>query len=272
MRALAVLCLLSAVLCLPVRAQPDVVELLRRQRLEARFGELMVILGDAVPPRPFIPHATTDPYLLRYEALVAARHAAYADSVARARADSLAEAARLTTIRWHLTPADDQGGFLERYREVFWQAAFSQAPMDSVSTPVLRARLGTLFGAPTRNAAAAEQEGYAGSEFVQFEYWLVANDTIPVLVLDIDGPFGRGLLIAGDEDQAALMPALKADLSARLLADGLRATPFADYYQSSEREQWYRTGFDGTQYFVTEVRPPRWARQRREGQKWIIHR
>src|SRR5690606_296284 len=128
---------------------------------------------------------------------------------------------------------DEQGPFIGEYGEVFWVAAPRLAALDTVATPRLRALLNGAFGAPTRNAAAAEQEGYAGSEHVQFEYWFAVNDSIPLLVLDRDGPFGRGLIVAGDEAHRRLLPLLAADLAARLAR--ARPTPYADYYHAQER-------------------------------------
>ncbi|SRR5690606_51126 len=256
------------------RAQADVVGQLRYQRFLTRSAELLREIGDAVPPRP--PERLESPtlYTLWHDRIVAARQA-YADSLAeaarRAVLDSLAALPpSLPEIAWAKTEADDQGRFLALYRETFWRAVSTPASIDSVATPELRARLNGLFGAPTRNAAAAEQEGYAGSEYVQFEYWLVVNDTIPILVLDRDGPFGRGLLVAGDEAHAAVLPLVKADL-ARRLAEA-RPTPYADYYHRYADDQWFRTGFDGATYFTRESRRPRWVRRLGRNEKWRIFR
>jgi hypothetical protein len=139
-----------------------------------------------------------------------------------------------------------------------------------MATLELRARLTQLFGTPTRNAAAAAQERYAGSEFVQFEYWLVVNDSIPLLVLDVAGPFGRGLLVAGDETQTEHVAHVRADLYARLL-EAPPTVPFVDYYHDYERKQWFKAGFDGAAFFTEPIRTPRWARNF-VGEKWRIHR
>ena len=224
----------------------------------------MPLRPPALVPRPH------DRILAGFEAALALQRA-HADSLVRARADSVAAAVRLGPVDWYPVAAHGQGEFLEAYREVYWMVVNAPAPTDSVATPELRARLGALFGAPTRNAAAAEQEGYAGSEYVQFEYWLVANDSIPILVMDHNGPFGRGLLIAGDDRFQRVLPALKADLAAQILAAGPPA-PHADYYHARDRDAWFRTGFDGLTYFTNEVRTPRWARRPREGARWRIYR
>lgn len=273
LRSVLILALLvPAALCAdPARAQSDedLVETLVRQRRAARLAEIAASLPRTAPPRP--PRSLESPVsrevagLLAYwEAETRADSAAVADSLA-------ALEPILPEIAWDKVEPDAQGPFLERYRETYWtvRGLSAFAPMDTVQTSALRAALAARFGTPTRNAAAQEQEGYAGSEYVQFEYWMIANDSIPLLVMDVDGPFGRGLILAGDETQTYLLPELKAHLGALLLS--VEPAAYVDYFHSSDREQWYRTGYDGTAYFAEETRRPRWAR-RRTGQRWTIHR
>ena len=249
----------------------DVVDLLVQQRTEVRIAELLEELGGKAFPRPPGHPGAMTLYRLWAERNLA-RRKAIADSQAaeEERAAARANALGAEPIRWRKIAAEDQGEFLDRYREVFWQSIGTPNPQDTLATSHFRARLNGLFGAPTRNAAAMEQEEYAGSEFVQFEYWLIANDSIPILVLDIDGPFGRGLLVAADEAYTDDYAAIKDDLFEKMFKS--EPTPYADYYHSRERSQWYRTGFDGTEYFIREVRRPRWAARRSRDEKWRIFR
>lgn len=256
------------------RAQ-SVVDVLRQQRAAARIAEIQAELGSHVAPRPPARLGEAD---VHTRALLAerARRQAARDSLVRAdaaAADSVIRAAQLATARWRKVEPGAQQSFVEQYREAYWQAAAMGAgtvAIDTVATPALRGRLQAVFGDPTRNADAQERHGYGGSEFVQFEYWFVVNDSIPVLALDVDGPFGRGLLVAGMESQSGLLPTLKADLSRRLLA-APGPDPFVDYYHAYDRRRWYRTGFNGAERFTVEVRPPRWSR-RPTTDRWIIHR
>ena len=254
------------------RAQ-NVVELLQRQRLEARAAEVAAGLDPDVAPRPVISLGAADPFTEAFLA-VQARRQAVLDSVAAERAaqtrrDSLAGTP--PRLVWAKVEPDAQGAFLDRYREVFWRASDPRRlALDTTATPVIRGRLQNVFGRPTRNADALRQVGYTGNEFVQFEYWFVVNDSIPVLLLDLDGPFGRGLLLAGSEEFADALPDLKADLSRQLFA-APGPDPFVDYYHSFERESWYRTGFNGTEFFTVPIRPPGWV-QSRAVDRWVIHR
>ena len=261
----------------PAPQAQNVVDVLRSQRAEARAAEVLGEIGPRTPPRPAGAAGrggAADPHVAAYRAVVDRRRA-LADSARRAheaRADSAILAARLATLRWEKVRPADQGPFLEQYAEAFWVSAPTggRAAVDTTNTAVLRGKLQAAFGDPTRNGDAQRRHGYGGSDHVQFEYWFAVNDTIPVLVLDLDGPFGRGLMVAADEAQAALLPALKADL-ARRLARERTADPWLDYYHSFERGAWYRTGYNGAELYVREVRPPRWS-GRASGDRWIIHR
>ena len=266
--------LMSLALCLmPSARAQSVVEVLQRQRLEARVAEVAAELGPTVAARPPVALGDPDPFTAGF-AWVEARRRAARDSIEAARLagirrDSLAGTPR--RLVWTKVEPAAQGGFLERYREVFWKATDARGvAADTMATPRVRARLQSVFGRPTRNADAVRQVGYTGNEFVQFEYWFVVNDSIPVLLLDLDGPFGRGLLMAGSEEFIAAMPELKDDLSRQLLrAPG--PDPFVDYYHSFERQQWFRTGYNGTDFFTLPIRPPGWSR-REAVDRWVIHR
>ncbi len=249
----------------------DFVDLLVQQRTTTRIAELLEETGGRVELRPHQPMYEITSYRLWMEQNLYIRRARVDSlAVAAAQADADSIASVVPEMVWQKVSADDQGEFLSQYQEVFWHAIGAPHPSDTLSTSHFRARLNGLFGAPTRNAAAAEQEEYAGSEYVQFEYWLIVNDAIPVLVLDTDGPFGRGLLIATDESFADDFARLKTDLFDRL--GGTDPTPFADYYHSLDLQKWFRTGFDGTEYFVQETRRPRWAVSRSRNEKWQIFR
>ena len=259
--------------CAPGVRSQGVVELLQRQRIEARVAEIAADLGPDVAVRAPQRLGEADPFTEAFLGVEAQRQAAR-DRVAAAQAaqnrlDSLA--GRPDRLVWAKVEPDAQGAFLARYREVFWRASDPRRlALDTTATPLIRGRLQGIFGRPTRNADALRQVGYTGNEFVQFEYWFVVNDSIPVLLLDLDGPFGRGLLLAGSEEFADVLPVLKANLSDRLFA-ATGPDPFVDYYHSFERRQWYRTGYNGTEFFTVPIRAPGWV-QSRAVDRWVIHR
>ena len=183
------------------------------------------------------------------------------------------EAPTLRRIRWDRVGPEEQGDFLDRFREALWTVDGMRffTALDTIPTPELRARLFGLFGAPTRTAVARSVDGFEGSEDVQFEYWFVVNDSIPFVALDKDGPFGRGLILAGDFAHTEILGALKRDFAERMMTRA-RLMPYVDYYNARERNQWYRTGYDGTEYYVREIERPRWARRRSASGKWYLFR
>ena len=267
---LAALALLMGASAWPAASAQDLVRLLQQQRRQA---VLEAASAEVPPPEPrgLVLFSTTDPVLRQLDAHEA-RKRFVADSLAQSRADSL-EAARIladSVLVWDKVQPGSQDGFIADYREAFWRAVPSGSPVDTMSTLELRGRLTQRFGTPTRNAAAARQERYAGSEHVQFEYWFVVNDTLPLLVMDTHGPFGRGLLIAGDERQLGALPRVKAALAHHLLT-APPTVEFVDYYHDEESGRWFKTGYDGEAFFTRPVRRPRWSRNF-VGEKWLIHR
>ena len=263
----------SCFLLPPSSQAQTVVDVLQQQRRDARVIEIMGELGDRVPPRGPVELGTPDPATLAFRAVQAERQRVRDSLITAdaARADSVIRAAQLATLSWRKVEPGAQQGFVEQYAEAYWQAADPRPGLvDSLDTAALRGRLQAAFGDPTRNADAQRRHGYGGSEYVQFEYWFVVNDSIPVLALDIDGPFGRGLLVATDEPYADILQDLKANLSNRLGA-ARRPDPWVDYYHSYERGAWYRTGYNGAESFTVAVRPPRWS-GRADTQRWVIHR
>ena len=254
----------------PAAAQSELTDVLRRQRQDAGVAEALAEVGARIPPRRVVRLTPVDRPTRIYRALYAAQQARR-DSVARVRRDSLAAIVRLDAVDWQRVRPEDQGTFIERFREAYWVSARPGGlPIDTVGTADLRGRLQRVFGRPTRNADALRQQNYSGSEYVQFEYWFVVNDSIPALVLDIDGPFGDGLVLAGDETYERYLPLLKADLSERLTSVS-GPDPWVDYYHSYDRGQWFRTGYNGVEQFTVGIRPPRWSFSTRST-RWTIHR
>jgi hypothetical protein len=88
-------------------------------------------------------------------------------------------------------------------------------------------------------------------DLVQFAYWFVVNDSIPVRVTDANGPSARGLIVSTDRAYRDRLRALR-----RALLDPLRRkerAPYVDYYYEDETRRWYRVGFDGTSFFREQI-------------------
>lgn len=278
--ALLVVLLVAAPSLIPEAAAQDrVLEALREQRLRARSAEALVEVGLRAPafrpvelpvdwetPRrlaPLLP--TTTPPAVALPPM---------EVVPRRPAPTPEPGPDLTVIRWERVPLAEAEAFIARFGDALWTAVPPSEPteLDRMPTPEVRARLHATFGMPTRTPVArALSEAVAPSPYVQFEYWFVVNDEIPVVVTDPNGPFGQGFLMLGDEAHAAVLGTLRDDLVQRLLAQ-TRRMPYVDYVLARERDQWYRTGFDGERFYTTAIERPSWAPRPDRRARWFEFR
>lgn len=263
----------------PVQAQSSLAEQLRLQRVQVRAQEIVTAMGLETEPRlPVeVPTAPSVAMERMFWWLPPSRTPRVAlpplVAMPEPEPEPEPEPLMLDDIEWDRVGAQEQADFLDRFGESLWSVdgMHMHTPIDTLATPEIRARLFGHFGAPTRTAVARGVEGFEGSPYVQFEYWFVVNDSIPFVALDVDGPFGRGLVLAGDYADAPVLGQLKRDFALRLLREQ-RLMPYVDYYFSRDRDQWYRTGFDGTDYYTEEVDRPRWARKRSGDTGWYLLR
>ncbi|MDV7393318.1 hypothetical protein RZS08_18235, partial [Arthrospira platensis SPKY1] len=122
--------------------------------------------------------------------------------------------------------------------------------LDRVATTELRARLQAEFGAPTKvvkNLMDEKKFGRSEGATIQFEYRFVVNGEIPLMLLDINGPFGEGLVWVGGNRWADQMAQIKRDLSERLMGTK-QLGEFQDYFYSPEQEKWYSVSFKGGEF------------------------
>jgi hypothetical protein len=154
----------------------------------------------------------------------------------------------------------ERSWFRNRYREVQWSFLGPGTYLtfaDTVRTRDLRARLQARFGNPTRTLAEIYSNEWVATpdsvreDPVQFEYWFVVNDSIPVRVSDANGPGGRGVIISTDRRRREQLSALRASLLEPLREE--RPAPYVDYYYESSTERWYRVGFDGATFFRERI-------------------
>lgn len=154
----------------------------------------------------------------------------------------------------------ERSWFREKYSEVEWAflgAGTRLTVFDTTQTRDLRARLQAQFGDPTRTMAEVYSNKWRRApdstreEPIQFAYWFIVNDSIPVRVLDVNGPWERGVIVSTDRTHREQLYALRAALL-RPLRSSTRA-PYVDYYYEEETGRWYRVGFDGTDFFSERV-------------------
>ncbi|PEN13454.1 hypothetical protein CRI94_09035 [Longibacter salinarum] len=147
----------------------------------------------------------------------------------------------------------ERGWFEKRFSSTRWSflgAGRHLTPIDTTMTRVLRAKLQSEFGNPTQVLADFNLRK-PRDEYVQFEYWVVVNDSIPVKITDANGARDRGLIVSTSAKYRTQLFALRQ----ALLGSIMRAapSPYVDYYFETERRRWYRTGYDGSSYFLDRI-------------------
>ena len=159
---------------------------------------------------------------------------------------------------WTLVSINGRTDWLTRFGDVQWAYLGSNffTPLDTVATPEIRAHLESYFGPPTQTAVETKQgDATPSDENGQFEYWFVVNDSIPMMVMDVRGPFDRGIIVATDQQFRSFLYRMRQSL----LAVAMRRTepaPYVDYYYNFVTEKWYSTGYDGSEYFLNQIRRP----------------
>jgi hypothetical protein len=132
----------------------------------------------------------------------------------------------------------------------------SRSSIDTMRTADLRSRFQTVFGAPTVTLVETPApDSLQREQIVEFEYWFLLNDSVRVVVLDVNGPWDRGVVLAADQDYRAYLPVIKREFLEQLIPEADR-TPFADYYYNIDQQTWYLTGFDGASFFDRRIERP----------------
>lgn len=153
---------------------------------------------------------------------------------------------------------DDRADFQRRFRDVQWTGAGFEGStvIDRIPTREIRARLQSSFGDPTQKLRdLIDGANFRPGHYIQFEYWFVIDNEIPMMILDVDGPFGNGLVFAGAGRYVDLMPEIKRTFS-RTLMEVEELGDYADHYFDLENGQWYLVQYkDGKFESVKTGRP-----------------
>ncbi len=164
---------------------------------------------------------------------------------------------------WRMVRRLQRNWFRSRFDSVQWAYLGNSEgrPVDTTWTRELRGRLESRFGQPTRTLLELDRTaGPRPDEYIQFEYWLVLNDTIPLIVMDTGGPFDRGVVVAADGRFRSLLGQIRHALWLELA--GVEPAAYVDYYYDAEERAWYRTGYEGSRYTTTRIKQPNLARGR----------
>lgn len=252
-RLLWIACLLGAGI-LPVQAQ-TLVDLYDQARFERQAARILAQQGlrpAALPPAHVAsPSDTIRLWILQFNPELQAP-------------PPVEEAPRFVVKSWRLIRKLERGWFEKQFKDTPWAYVGSNrlTPLDTMYTRELRARMEARFGAPTQTLTELDvSQDIRKEEYIQFEYWFVLNDTIPLIVMDVNGPFERGLVVAGDGEHREIL----ADIKFAFLNELTQASelaPYVDYYYHVEQRAWYRTGYDGASFFARRIARPNLARGR----------
>lgn len=177
------------------------------------------------------------------------------------------EAPRFDLAKVHHVKKLERGWFEERYGAVAWAYLGSNhwTPIDTTHTWAWRAKLEATYGPPTKTLAELDfSREIRLEEYIQFEYWFVLNDSIPVRVMDVNGPFERGLVVSTDHRYRDILFQVRQSFLLDL-ATSAALEPYVDYYYHVSVGTWYRTGYDGDRFFLESIRRPNLER----GRPWV---
>lgn len=136
------------------------------------------------------------------------------------------------------------------------QGLYGSTKLDDLQTNEIRARLQAAFGDPTRTLKdLVNKENFRLGKAIQFEYWFAVDDSIPMVVLDWDGPFGGGLTYGGSSKYVDLMPQIKRAFVKKLMSIDTLGN-YQDYFYSPERKQWYMVKHEDGKYTTLEIESP----------------
>lgn len=153
--------------------------------------------------------------------------------------------------------AEEIAQFERRFSNIDWtgRGLYKKSPIDNMQTNKLRAKLQAAFGDPTVTIEdLINQPDFRPGKAIQFEYRFVVNDKIPLMLLDVDGPFGHGLVYVGAVRYIDLMPQVKRTLARKLM--GVEPAEYQDYFYSPERSQWFDIRYQGDEYTIEKISSP----------------
>ena len=162
----------------------------------------------------------------------------------------------ITSIR--LISKLESPSYEKLFSEADWafMGSSTRSAIDTMKTADIRSRLQHHYGSPTRTLS---ELGYPDSlrreDVVQFEYWFIANGNIPVIVMDVNGPWDRGVVLAAEMKFRSKLELIKKTLLEQLPGRPDRK-PFIDYYYNFDQRTWYLTGFDGASFFDQRIQRP----------------
>ena len=152
--------------------------------------------------------------------------------------------------------SEEAENFETQFATIKWTGqGFDYNQLDRIPAIEIRARLQSVFGEPTKKIEDIVEDGkLRAGKAIQFEYWFIIDGEIPMMVLDLDGPFADGLVYVGASRYIDLMPQVKRTLT-RLVTDA-QPKEYTDYFFSPERSQWYKVSYANGEYKKEKIAAP----------------
>ena len=152
---------------------------------------------------------------------------------------------------------NERANFQSKFADIKWTGqGFNFNKLDRMPAIEIRAALQSVYGDPTQTVEdIIKKDGYLrDGKSIQFEYWFIIDGYIPMMVLDLEGPFENGLVYVGASQYIDLMPQVKRTLTKELE----KASPkeYTDYFFSPERQQWYKVSYLAGKYAKEEIDQP----------------
>ncbi len=239
---------------LPLVSRYDVGKVYREARMKMQFDKILSTINVRVAPRPVehvpSPSDTVGSWI--------ASLAPYYEPPKQER--------KLTrkVEMWQLVKRIERRQYAAQFDRVKWAYMGNNyiTPIDTTHTRIIRAYMQARFGSPTKTLVELDfSRNLRREEYIQFEYWFILNDSIPMIVMDANGPFDRGVVVACDHRYRSILYNLRQSFLGALMRKEEPA-PYVDYYYNYPARRWYRTGFDGRQFFTDPIGQPNLVRGR----------
>lgn len=152
--------------------------------------------------------------------------------------------------------AEDAAKFQRQFADIKWTGqGFNYNRLDRIPAIEIRAHLQSTFGDPTQTIEDIVKTGkYRDGKAIQFEYWFIVDGEIPMMILDLDGPFNDGLVYVGASRYIDQMPQVKRTLT-RIVTEA-EPKEYTDYFYSPDRSQWYKVSYSNGKYSKEEIKKP----------------
>ena len=236
--------------CLPVQGQ-ELIERYREARFRVQMHRFLEQNGLDVDPQR-VEHIPSRADTLQQWLNQLSRNARLAEWNRRQRSFEIVE--------WKLVRRLERGWFTKKFDNTMWAflGTESLTPLDTTKTQELRARMEAYFGPPTQTIAemvGGDEELRTRDRYAQFEYWFVVNDSIPVVLMDFNGPLERGLITSTDQRYRDILLDVRESFLKEFWQTEYSA-PYVDYYFDVRTRTWHHAGFDGENYFMEPIVQP----------------